>query len=419
MARPSAAPPRPPSERAWVRAVLVVTVVAMVTVFAAWWEPRDGATADIDLRNGRAFIQDNLWSTDAEQYAVWVDGSGNPILGIREAAGSWRRTDLAAIEGNPLDAPTDDDSHNVYVVAVDSMGNVHVAGNMQSDPLRYIRTREPGSLDSWIEPPIGGANESVTYPAFVGLPDGTLLFLRREGRRGVGGILADRLAPGADDWEHLGTLIDGRPSGEGPYLQHASVDPADGSLHLGWLWRKGVGTVGNNDVSYMRSDDGGTTWRTSGGTALALPVTHESAEVVFDTPDRGSGLLNHGGMVIDGEGRPHIVYSGRDQLLHLWFDGQQWHDAEPIPAFKGSRAAAARAPDGSVWAVAARGARLVAVQIHPEVGSEVDSATVSRRWEPTYDSQAMQRDDRLEVLLVPSSGDEPTVESLALGSAES
>ena len=85
----------------------------------------------------------------------------------------------------------------------------------------------------------------------------------------------------------------------------------------------------------------------------------------------------------------------------------------------GSRAAAARAPDGSVWAVAARGARLVAVQIHPEVGSEVDGATVSRRWEPTYDSQAMQRDDRLEVLLVPSSGDEPMVESLALGSDES
>ena len=405
--------PRPPVERTWLRLVIVVGVAAALFALAALWDPRTGSGRDVDPRNGQAFIQDNLWTAGDAQYAVWVGDDAQPLLGVRAAAGGWETTDLGAVGGNPLAAPTDDDTHNVYVLAVDPLGHVHVAGNMHTDQLRYIRTERPGRYDRWVTPAMGGENQSVTYPAFVALPDGTLLFFRREGLPGRGQLVLDRLPSGDTEWQHVGVIVDGIPSSEGPYFQHVAVDPDTGSIHLAWLWRQGPTSAGNNDVSYMRSDDRGASWTRSDGTPIELPAVHDTAELVLDTGSR-SGLLNNGGMIVDADGRPHMVLQRGDRIIHLRFDGEGWIESEPIAAFTRSRPSLARGPDGTVWAIGIRGTQLAAEQIHPDVGPTVRGSSVARGWEPTPDTQAMQLDDRIDILIALRHVDEPLVETLDL-----
>ena len=93
-----------------------------------------------DLRNGRAFIQDNLWTANGRQYAVWVGHDGTPYAGWRRVGGGeWHTDDLSRLDGDPLATPTAEDNHTVYALGVDAEGEVHVAGNMHNDPLRYVR----------------------------------------------------------------------------------------------------------------------------------------------------------------------------------------------------------------------------------------------------------------------------------------
>ena len=97
--------------------------------------------------------------------------------------GGWHTEDLSRLDGDPLATPTAEDNHNVYALGVDAEGGVHVAGNMHNDPLRYVEP-PPATWKAGRRQAASRAGERVTYPAFVALPDGTLLFFRREGSPG-------------------------------------------------------------------------------------------------------------------------------------------------------------------------------------------------------------------------------------------
>ena len=366
-----------------------------------------------DLRNGRAFIQDNLWSTDDHQFAVWTAPDGEPLVGRRDRrGGDWTVRSLASAPDNPLAAPTEDDLHNVYVIGVDHDGFVHVAGNMHADELRYARSTRPHDISEWEVATVTGPSDRVTYPMFVSLPDGTLLFVRREGDPGRGDILLDALPPGSRRWEHRGVIVSGSRSGEGPYLHRIAVDPMTGMMHVFVVWRGSIDPSTNSDVSYARSPDGGLTWERSDGSRIAGPVSHVAAELVIDTADRRSGLVNNGGLALDARGRPHAIVafgpSGTDrELVHVWHDGASWR-REDVAGWEGSsRPAVFGRPDGSVWMVGSVDSELTVMQVHPTSGPARKIASAPRGWEPTVDSQALARSGRAEVL-VPE-GTEPRV----------
>ncbi len=372
-----------------------------------------------DLRNGRVFIQDNLWSTADEQYAVWTAPDGTPYAGKRGAGEvRWQIVNLARIPGNPLAAPTDDDLHNAYVIAVDSVGYVHVAGNMHNDPLRYIRSQRPGDITSWEVASVEGPVTVATYPTFVELPDGTLLFWHRQGISGDGFLLLDRLPPGERVWEHVGVFADGRPTQESAYVNDVAVDPRSGTVHVLFSWRLAGGALTTNDVGYAQSDDGGLTWETSGERAYSLPIVHETSELVIDTRDTGSGLVNHGGVTLDARGRPHgaVLFErpgGDRSFEHVWYDGRGWRRETLGPVIDG-RPAIAGTPDGKVWLLGSHGGQLVAVDVTP--GSDHqrrEVAPVPPGWEVAYDTQALVRDGTVEIL-VPD-GRDPRVVTADLG----
>lgn len=368
--------------------------------------------------NDAAFINDNLWTAGDEQFAVWADPDGRPFVGRRQLPdGPWTMGDLGDIPGNPLGAPTEADPHNVYAIAVDGEGYVHVAGNMHADPLRYVRSVRPGSIDEWTAAPMVGAQEaSVTYPAFVRAPDGSLLFFYRDGGAGGGDILLNRRALGSDTWERTATLINGRSSGESAYLQHVAVDPARGDIHLMFLWRADLDPTSNRDVSYMRSPDGGRTWLTSDGSELRLPVVHATAEVIVASDPDTLEVLNQGGLAIDGQGRPHGVFRARspahgEGVLHVWQEDQGWSSELLLTDRPISGRPAVAAGDGAAYLVwteqdGARNSTLWLTELGARSSS--DELALARLpvagWEPTFDSVALAERGELHLLLPVTAG---------------
>jgi len=394
--------------------VLVATACAGAPVSDGSGAPDDKGPPRhaADERNGQAFIQDNLWTEGDHQFAVMVDHKGNPIVARRSRTGGpWETALLGDLPGNPLAAPTADDEHNVYVIAVDGRGHVHVMGNMHNDPLRYVRSTSPMSIDAWEAAAIAGPARRVTYPQLVDVA-GSLLFFRREGESGDGAILLDVLDRGARDWRHAGVVLDGAPSGESPYLHEVAVG-RDGAVHLLFTWRGSADRFTTNDVGHLVSRDAGRTWTDVDGRTIGTPVTHRDAPVVIDTPATGSGLLNQGGLAVDDLGHPHaaVVFDRQDGsrvVEHVWHDGRAWRRAVVEPALRGRPAVAVAG--SRVWFVGTRCRVLVARAVTG--GTEtVRLGAVPSRWEVSLDAGAL-RLGRVEAL-VPD-GRMPAVRSIDL-----
>jgi hypothetical protein len=409
--------------RRWTAVGIVASVVAFgaLVVIGLTGEPPDPGT-EPDLRNGRVFIQDNLWTAGQREYAVWVDHDGTPYAGWHRVGGAeWHTKDLSEIEGNPLAAPTAEDNHNIYVVGVDADGGVHVVGNMLVDPLRYVRNRD-GDLANWSTAKAPATAETVTYPAFAALPGGTLLFFRRE--RGAvpwaGKVVLDRLSAKTDSWQSFGAILDGAPSEESAYLHHVAIDPASGMIHILFEWRSGEGPSTNSDVGYARSADGGRTWETSEGAPIPKPITHANAETVIDTVPEGSGLLNQGGMTVDSFGQPHGIVTfmrrgGEEVFEHVWLEGAIWHREVLDDLDLDGRPQLAGTSDGRVWLLGVRENEVVAIDITPnrERLADQEIAQVPLGWEVAYDSQALVTSGAVRMLI--PRGNAPRVVEAELG----
>ena len=375
--------------------------------------------------NSLPFVQDPMTISGAYQYAVWVSGALRvPLLARRELPdGHWSRPiDLGAFPHSPFSDPTKLDPHHGYSLGVAADGRLHLAGNCHNEPLRYARSL-PGDPTRWETARMIGADEArVTYPAFASLPDGTLLFFYRDGRAGSGDAYLNRLRPGAHDWERVGVVVEGRRSGESPYLNHVAVG-RDGVLHLSGCFRGKGGAEHNRDVWHVCSSDAGTSWQDAGGAPLEAPLTHGAVPIVVPTASHGSGLVNQMGMDVDPAGHPHLAYlhydaAGATQVAVASHDGGQWHRRDitslthrmetrtPILDASVARAAIACTADGEVYAVFratrdGRRGRVTAIRCTP--GSPLleiplydgDLGT----WEPAFDAHALRDRDELHLLL--------------------
>jgi hypothetical protein len=377
--------------------------------------------------NGMQCIQDNLWTHGDTQYAVWINDEKKPTIGKRTLPnGEWSTFDLSTITDNPLGVIADD-HHNTLSVAVDEDGYIHVAGNMHNNSLRYVRSTSPNDITAWAEPGMTGVNEdSVTYPRFVKLLDGTLLLFYRNGvGAGNSNTYVNEYDSTAQTWSKLqNPLLDGMSDSEGPYLHHIAVGN-DGTIHLMFCWRAGASGNNQSDLSYAKSTDGGVTWLKSDGTPYSLPITHATADIIVPTDASGSGLLNHGGLEIDASGRPHgafLMYDGNDytQIYHTWFDGTTWHTnavtdftykwdlTVPITFMPLNCPCVVANAAGGVYIIhrhfQEKGNIISAINVTPGV-ENYESFELMRLnlydWSPTFDTQALRERDELHMIFMP------------------
>ena len=246
------------------------------------------------------------------------------------------------------------DSHNYVTMAMDSAGDLHLAGNMHGVPLIYFRAQAPGIHDP--EPtspktgqapgihdpepvpfsgrferlPMTGQDEQrCTYPRFLFDTDGRLLFMYRNGGSGNGRRFVNAYDERSKTWTRfLDTPMFDGENERNAYPQGPTRGP-DGLFHMVWVWRDTPDCATNHYLSYARSRDL-KHWENVAGQAVPLPFRLAHREVVVDPIPPGGGIINGcERLAFDAANRPVIAYhksdaNGHMQIYVARFEDDRW-----------------------------------------------------------------------------------------------
>jgi hypothetical protein len=220
------------------------------------------------------------------------------------------------------------DAHNSISIMTDGEGYLHISWNHHGNPLNYVRSLSPLSLDLSNRQAMTSASEqNVTYPEFYKLSNGNLIFMYRDGQSGKGNLVMNQYNVKTKQWQRLHeNLIDGE--GQRNAYWQACVD-AKGAIHLSWVWRETPDVASNHDMAYACSHDGGKTWQDARGKTYRLPITAKTAGYVCRIPPN-SELINQTSMTADAGGNPYIATYFREQnsdipQYHVIYkDGGKW-----------------------------------------------------------------------------------------------
>ena len=274
--------------------------------------------------NATVFRAASVTSDEYCQFAAWYDPEGTVMVARRELApdSGW------VVQATELHG-TCADAHNVISLGLDGAGYLHVSWAQHGVPLRYARSRTPYRADFEVVDQMVDAEleRHVTYPEFRRFSDGDLLFAYRDGSSGNGDLVLNRYDVQTGRWERIQSkLIDGERQRNAYWQMYMDAQDV---IHLSWVWRETWNVETNHDLCYAASRDGGRTWQRSDGSAYALPITLETAEVAWEIP-QGSELINQTSMTADPQGRPCIATYWRapgdsiPQYRLVRFDGKAW-----------------------------------------------------------------------------------------------
>lgn len=267
------------------------------------------------------------------QYVAWHKQSPRTLKIAKRtyssgAWGSW------SIDTSAITPTTATDAHNFFSLMVDGSGRLHISGDMHGVAMNYaMLTGGSIHVSAWASVPIASGSTyetSVTYPAFVPLPNGDLLLFFRDGASGDGSLVMYRWTNASATWSVVhSTLVDGETI-RSFYPNQIRFDPVLGRLHIGGCWRETTSLNTNHDIFYfyLELSNNFATAKKVDGSAQTLPVTQANAGYAM-TIATGSGLVNTGGTAWFSDGRP-ILASFRDpgdgftQLFLLYWDGSAW-----------------------------------------------------------------------------------------------
>lgn len=367
-----------------------------------------------------AGLQNSLITYRDVQYAAFYVADGSVALAKRSLGSAEWTVARTELRGRVADA------HNTVAIGVDGEGYLHVAWDHHNNALRYARGVEPGSLEvERLDTMDGALERSVTYPSFLALPDGDLLFMYRDGGSGRGNLALKRYDVEMRQWSLVSErLIDGE--GQRSAYVSAATD-AKGWLHLAWVWRDTPDVATNHDLSYARSRDGGMSWESVDGRRIESPITFASADYALRI-GRGRSLMNPPSLCLDEEGRPYIANywcpDGSDvpQYHLVYYDGEEWRTQQATQrttAFHLSGTATKRPPisrsalvtrvreDGRraaylVYRDDERGGRVVAARCADLEGGEWTRQDLTEEsvgaWEASYDAEQWRRYGELHLL---------------------
>ncbi len=307
----------------------------------------DHATSDFGYAgssaiNTVAFVRSSLKTVGSQEFVTWYGrhqfdagaAFNNTIWIGRRTLGSsqWEIFRHPTFTANAIT-----DGHDVISYGIDGEGYMHLSWGMHGDAFHYSRSISPvtGSEPIELGPDtvMTGRENTVTYPQFLKLPDGDLLFLFREVASGNGDTYLNRYDTAMRTWDNVhrpGTTQLPFIKGTGwtpnynayPNMPQLGGDGDD--LILTWCWRyEPVGNDSpggfdgyqtNNNFAFARSPDAGLTWQRQDGTAYALPISRDgesgdpatAAEHILTIPE-GSSLINQASMCLDAAGAPVIA----------------------------------------------------------------------------------------------------------------
>ncbi len=398
-------------------------VLASACLFDAWTETRIVPIAKGWARNSVnavIFRRNSVVTHGDSQYVAFYNADAYVVLARRQLGTETWDVRKTLYKGNVLDA------HNSISIIVDGDGFLHMSWDHHGHPLRYCRSKTPGSLELTDKMPMTGKNEGkVSYPEFYRLPNGNLLFLYRDGESGSGNLMMNHYDLKTKTWSQIQDAFIHGEGKRNAYWQMCT-DP-EGTIHISWVWRESGDVATNHDMCYARSADNGKTWQKSSGEKYHLPITAGNAEYACHIP-QDSDLINTTSMCADAKGRPYIATYWRPkgtkipQYHLIYHNGRQWQTLQisnRSTPFSLSGGGTKRIPISRPQIVAdcsgqtdkaymifrdiERGDR-VSLAICDDLGkkrwrfTDLTSFSVGM-WEPTYDTEIWKRSKILHIYL--------------------
>jgi hypothetical protein len=382
--------------------------------------------------NATIFRTNGVITQGDTQFVAFYDGDNDVVLAKRKLSATTWEVKKTQYKGNPKDA------HNSICIGVDGKGVLHMCWDMHGQPLRYVRSTAPGSLELTEPMKMTGDKEgAVTYPQFYNLPDGDLLFLYRDGSSGNGNAMLNRYDVQTDTWQSVAHPLIAGGGKRNAYLNTLAID-GKGGIHVSWVWRDTPDVATNHDVCYAFSPDEGKTWQKSSGEKYSLPITIDNAEVAFPVA-KSSELINQTSMTTDAKDHPIIATYWRDQgsevpqFRLVWHDGTKWQSS-PVAtrklAFRLGGGGTKRIPISRPQVAAGKNNEVYVIFRDEErnngisVAISEDAAHANWRvvdlvkdpvgqWEPSYDPIVWKRDHKLHLFVQRvGQGDAETLENI-------
>ena len=221
------------------------------------------------------------------------------------------------------------DGHDVISFGIDGNGFMHISWGMHGNSFLYRKSATSVLGTNAIvfggNPRMTGAENNVTYPQFLTMPNGDMLFIFRQGTSGAGDTFINRYNRITQTWTNQQFNAGQKPFIKGTwttnYLGQTVVDyncypnmpclSTNGDLYFIWTWRDDPAYQSNHDFSFAKSTNGGFGWLRSDNTAYTLPISasgengdpNTTAERILTIP-QGSSIINQAGMCLDGNDNP-------------------------------------------------------------------------------------------------------------------
>ncbi len=263
-----------------------------------------------------------LVTRNGKTHIVWQDSTGpeeyvNRIRTFDHETGEFG-------EIHTINEPVD--NHARPNILMDHEGYLHLVISGHNSPVTYQRSINPNDSSEWTNPTSIGEG---TYPAPAIGPDGTIYVLMRSANQWNGDDLY--VKPKGKPWRKQCKLVYRDPEMPGYAAFHGQpVVGADGTVHVVIHFYEGKGIFDRRGlhqaICYMKSSDHGKTWSKADGSPVDVPARPADLDVIARDratarhEDKPPPLFKQGGLVLDEEQRPHILYCDHrvepGQIMH-------------------------------------------------------------------------------------------------------
>ena len=279
--------------------------------------------------NAVAFIRSALITVSNQQFMTYYyrNATDSSDPNNNQIVVAWRDldTNIWEIFHIPYTANNIADGHDVISAGIDGNGYMHISWGMHGNSFLYAKSTGPvtGNQPIAFGSPttMTGDENNVTYPQFLTMPDGDLLFIFREGSSGAGDTFINRYDHLTQTWTNQQYSF-----GQKPFIKGTGWNPdyncypnmpcldTNGNLFFIWVWRDTPAYESNHDFNFAKSTNGGRTWLRFDGTPYTLPISasgengdsNTAAERILDIP-QNSSLINQAGMCLDQSGQPVVA----------------------------------------------------------------------------------------------------------------